>query len=94
MTASPTATAASSGSTGGTTTNTPPTSGGMTGQVATHTVRSGDTLWQITAAHLGPDATAAQVAAAWPTIYRANVAAIGSDPNLIRPGEVLTFPSG
>src|SRR5690625_1665235 len=33
---------------------------------AVHVVRSGETLWSIAAAHLGPNATDAQIAAAWP----------------------------
>lgn len=56
-------------------------------------VRSGDSLWSITARHLGPRATDAQVAAAWPRWYAANRTVIGPDPGLIRPGQRLVPPS-
>lgn len=56
-------------------------------------VRRGDTLWDIAARHLGPDATPAQIAAEWPRWHAANRAVIGSDPGLIRPGQVLTPPT-
>jgi hypothetical protein len=57
------------------------------------TVRAGDSLWRIAAAHLGPDATAAEIAEAWPRWYAANRTVIGADPSLIRPGEVLSAPT-
>jgi nucleoid-associated protein YgaU len=44
----------------------------------THTVVAGDTLARIA----GPS---------WPSVYAANRAVIGSDPNLIFPGEVLAL---
>lgn len=56
------------------------------------TVRRGDSLWLIAARRLGPDATATQIAAEWPRWYRANHDAIGADPTLIHPGEVLQSP--
>jgi nucleoid-associated protein YgaU len=56
-------------------------------------VRRGDTLWDITARHLGPDAGAGEVAAAWPRWYAANRAVIGADPDLLRPGQVQTPPA-
>jgi hypothetical protein len=55
-------------------------------------VRPGDSLWTIAARHLGPGATATEIAGAWPLWYDANRAAIGSDPHLIRPGTVLVPP--
>jgi hypothetical protein len=55
-------------------------------------VRPGDSLWAITAARLGRRPTARQVAVTWPRWYAANRAEIGSDPNLIRPGQVLQAP--
>lgn len=58
---------------------------------ATVTVRPGDTLWSITAAAL-PSADDAQIAAAWPRLYEANADAIGPDPSLLLPGQVLTIP--
>lgn len=56
-------------------------------------VAAGDSLWAIAARHLPPDASDAQIAAAWPQWYRANAATIGADPDLITPGQVLTVPS-
>jgi LysM repeat protein len=50
----------------------------------TYTVRPGDTLSGI-AARFG--------IADWRTLYQANKDVIGPDPNLIRPGQVLTIPS-
>lgn len=64
------------------------------GEGATVVVVRGDTLWGIAARHLPPDAGAAQVAAAWPDWYEANVATIGPDPGLILPGQVLVVPAG
>ncbi|MDQ0373288.1 LysM peptidoglycan-binding domain-containing protein [Cellulomonas humilata] len=55
-------------------------------------VAAGDSLWSIAARHLPPGATDAQVAAAWPRWYAVNAAAIGADPDLIRPGQVLAVP--
>lgn len=55
-------------------------------------VRRGDSLWSITARHLGPDATAVQVAREWPRWYAANRAVIGADPELLRPGQRLVPP--
>lgn len=55
-------------------------------------VRRGDSLWTIAARHLGPDATAAEVAHEWPRWYAANRHLIGDDPGLILPGQVLVAP--
>jgi hypothetical protein len=57
------------------------------------TVRAGDSLWSIAAAHLGRDATAAQIAAAWPRWYAENRRVVGDDPTLILPGQRLHPPS-
>jgi hypothetical protein len=56
------------------------------------TVRAGDSLWSIAAAHLGPDATATRIAAQWPRWYAENRGVIGDDPTLIRPGQRLRPP--
>jgi len=56
-------------------------------------VRPGDSLWSIAASHIGPGATDAQIAAAWPRFYAANRAVVGPDPNLIYPGQRLTLPA-
>jgi nucleoid-associated protein YgaU len=58
----------------------------------TVTVRRGDTLWSIAAAHLGSGATDAEVAAEWPRWYEANRAVIGDDPDVVVPGQQLQAP--
>jgi nucleoid-associated protein YgaU len=55
-------------------------------------VQPGDSLWLIAARRLGPDASDEQIAANWPRWYAANRAAIGDDPSLIEPGQVLHAP--
>lgn len=56
-------------------------------------VRRGDTLWDIAARALGPDASIADVAASWPDWYAANRSTIGPDPDLILPGQLLRPPT-
>ena len=56
-------------------------------------VRPGDSLWSLTARQLGPRATAARIAAAWPRLYAENRGAIGANPNLIHPGQQLLPPA-
>jgi resuscitation-promoting factor RpfA len=56
-------------------------------------VRSGDTLWGIAARHLPADASVAEIAAEWPRWYEANRRVIGTDPDLIRPGQRLRPPA-
>lgn len=58
----------------------------------THTVTSGETLWDITRSGAGPAATDADIARLWPTLHAANAAVIGPDPDLIVPGQVLEIP--
>ncbi len=55
-------------------------------------VRRGDCLWTIAARALGPAATDAQIAMAWPHWYAANRATIGPDPDLLLPGQRLLAP--
>lgn len=55
-------------------------------------VRRGDTLWSIAAAHLGPDATDAEITRAWPRWHETNAATIGPDPHALRAGTVLSPP--
>ncbi len=56
-------------------------------------VLRGDSLWRIAARHLGENASAAEIADAWPRWYEANKQVIGHDPNTIRPGQILHAPS-
>ena len=55
-------------------------------------VHRGDSLWAIVARHLGPHASDAEVAQAWPRWYAANREVIGDDPDLVKPGQVLHAP--
>jgi len=55
-------------------------------------VRSGDSLWSIAAARLGPRAGSGEVAAAVHGWYAENRAVIGADPDLILPGQRLLPP--
>lgn len=57
----------------------------------TVTVKQGDTLWSIAAATLKTN-RAGRIASYWPLIYKANRSVIGSDPDLIMPGQVLALP--
>lgn len=65
------------------------------GAMVHHTIRSGESLWGIAAAHL-PAGTRGEAAIAchWPRIYDANRDALGSDPDLIHPGVTLSLPPG
>jgi nucleoid-associated protein YgaU len=56
-------------------------------------VRRGDCLWSLAARSLGSHATAAAVAAAWPRWWAANRAVIGTDPDVLHPGERLRVPA-
>lgn len=58
-----------------------------------HVVTRGESLWRIAAARLGPGATDAQIARAWPSLYAANKPLIGDDPGLIFPGQRLRIPA-
>jgi nucleoid-associated protein YgaU len=54
-------------------------------------VHRGDTLWGLAAARLGPQASDAEIDAAWRADYAANRAVVGRDPDLILPGQVLSL---
>jgi hypothetical protein len=56
------------------------------------TVRRGDSLWSIAARHLGPGASDAEIALAWPRWYAANRDLIGTDPDHLLPGQQLCPP--
>lgn len=57
------------------------------GSLKTYTVVKGDCLWNITRAAVGSGSR-------WRELYDINKSVIGSNPNLIYPGQVLTLPSG
>lgn len=57
-----------------------------------YTVRPGDSLWSIATEHASAGSVE-QISQAWPQWYQANTATIGSDPDLIHPGQVLSIPS-
>ncbi|HEY0775511.1 MAG TPA: hypothetical protein VGD51_15585 [Nocardioidaceae bacterium] len=58
----------------------------------THVVRRGESLWSIAGRMLG-SRLPAEVDAGWRALYRANRAAIGDDPDLVRTGTVLHVPA-
>lgn len=55
-------------------------------------VQPGDTLWSIAARHLPAGSDDATIAATWPRWHAANVAVVGDDPDVLRPGQVLVVP--
>ncbi|HJV97818.1 MAG TPA: hypothetical protein VJ617_01790 [Arthrobacter sp.] len=57
------------------------------------TVLAGDTLWDIAARDLGPGASDVEVALHWPRWYQANKAAIGHNPDVLLPGQLLKPPA-
>jgi len=57
------------------------------------TVRRGDSLWVICANLLPQSATEADIARAWPMLYRANKSVIGDNPGLIYAGQTLSVPT-
>jgi len=68
--------------------------GAATQPSSAYVVQPGDSLWRITEALLGANASAAQIAASWPALYEANRDSIGDNPSLIQPGLALTVPAG
>lgn len=60
---------------------------GSSGSNKTYTVVRGDCLWNITKKYTGNGAR-------WRELYNLNTSVVGSNPNLIYPGQVLTLPSG
>jgi hypothetical protein len=64
--------------------------GRSTGSVA---VLAGDSLWDIVANYLGPEASDVDIALEWPRWYEANKALIGQNPDVLLPGQVLLPPA-
>lgn len=62
-------------------------------QAAEIVVVRGDSLWSIVGERLGPLATDADIAAAWPAWFEVNREIIGDDPSRLVPGQVLVAPS-
>lgn len=69
-----------------------PSDRGVLGPGTDVVVRAGDTLWTLAAVQLGPLATDPEIAEHWPRWFRVNRAAIGNDPNLLLPGQILRAP--
>ncbi|WP_226832229.1 LysM peptidoglycan-binding domain-containing protein [Brachybacterium sp. FME24] len=60
---------------------------------STVVVRPGETLWSITDDLLSPTPDhPSEIATAWPLLHEANRDVIGTDPDLLEPGQVLTVP--
>ncbi|WP_270886504.1 LysM peptidoglycan-binding domain-containing protein [Pedococcus sp. 5OH_020] len=66
---------------------------GRTAEPAGIVVQRGDSLWGIVARHLGPQASAAEVAAQWPRWYAANRRVIGPEPDRVLPGQIVRAPA-
>ena len=62
-------------------------------QAAAVTVLAGDTLWDIVATFLGPEASDVDIALEWPRWYAVNRALIGDSPDVLLPGQVLQAPA-
>jgi hypothetical protein len=56
-------------------------------------VHRGDCLWSVVARAMGPGASDADVAHAWPRWFERNRAVIGADPGLLLPGQRLVPPT-
>jgi nucleoid-associated protein YgaU len=57
-----------------------------------YVVRSGDSLWVITRSALGNGVSVVRINDGWQRIWRANTSTIGSNPDLILPGQILRIP--
>ncbi|UUL77742.1 hypothetical protein NG819_10765 [Pseudarthrobacter sp. Fe7] len=63
------------------------------GEAAAVTVLAGDTLWDIVAAYVGPEASDVDIALEWPRWYAANRELVGGNPNVLLPGQILRAPA-
>ena len=73
----------------------PPSATAAGSTPATYVVRPGDSLWRIAERALADrygNPSSADIARFWPDIYDANRDLIGSNPNLILPGQHLHIP--
>jgi nucleoid-associated protein YgaU len=57
-------------------------------------VRRGDSLWSLSTALVGEEASNAEIASFVADLYTTNRARIGGDPDLIQPRTVMTVPGG
>jgi len=57
-------------------------------------VQPGDSLWSIAEDALGPDADVPALVDHWHRTYAANRQVVGTDPDLIHPGQQLSLPPG
>ncbi len=73
-------------------TPTAPATAAPTRSPDSHRVVPGDTLWDVAADALPAGASPAQITRYWQQWYALNRTAIGADPGLIRPGELLIAP--
>ena len=88
----PTATQAAQGQTQHRPTRTPASAATTSAQRSHVVITRGDTLWGVTASHLGREATSRQIAGHWPQWYAENRETIGADPDVLQPGQVLHPP--
>jgi hypothetical protein len=65
----------------------------LTHDARTVRVRAGDCLWDLAEARLPGTASPQEVERAWRSLYRANRARVGPDPDLLRPGTALVLPA-
>lgn len=70
-----------------------PRSMGKPARADTVIVKTGDTLWDLAARHLGPGATPQQIAKETQRWHNSNRELLGDNPHLIQPGQELLIPA-
>lgn len=70
-----------------------PRSMGTPARADTVIVKTGDTLWDLAARHLGPGATPQQIAKETQRWHNSNRELLGDNPHLIQPGQELLIPA-